>query len=70
MIWRIIKNFLTYLHKTIKKPVVFSGKTEEKVLVTLPQLPYDPMEPFEQQQKERQIISWGLTEEPTVAYKI
>ena len=69
MIWKIIKNFLTYLHKTIKRPVE-ATKLEEKVLVTLPQLPYDPMEPFEQQQKERQIISWGLTEEPTVAYKI
>jgi hypothetical protein len=65
MIWRIIKNFLTYLHKTIKKPTT---KPEERILVTLPQLPYDPMEPFEAQAKERQMISWGLTE--TTTYKI
>ncbi len=45
-------------------------KSQERILVTLPQLPYDPMEPFEAQAKERQMINWGLTEEPPVTYKI
>ncbi len=67
MIWRIFKNFLTYLHKTIKRPLEVT-KNEEKILVTLPQLPYDPMAPFEQQAKERQMINWGLIEQPH--YKI
>lgn len=64
MIWRFIKNFLQYLHKTIKV-----GSKQQTILVTLPQIPFDPMEPLEITARERQLKNWGITEEEA-SYKI
>ena len=57
MLWRFIKGLLRYLHKTIRGP---PNLPQEKVIVALPQLPYDPMEPLEIAARERQLRNWGI----------